>query len=165
VTVQVHLLGLPVPIAARASEHFEGLMREFALIASGLDGAPDEQHVPARLLELVDSLNQAYGGINNDADRRLEDAIERHDEVIDDHVLTIPKAAGPAAEALDRLIDEANVYCRRGEHLLTTAFPPDVDAYRRWYLGQVLDQLDGKQPVAWPDSPQAAALGSEQPAG
>ena len=158
-TIQVHLLALPVPLARRATEHFEGLLREFSLIATAAQNEPDrEQHTPARLTELVSTITAAYGGINNEADQRLYDAIDRGDEVIDDHVLIVPKAAGPAAQALNDIIDEADEYCRQGEHLLTIAFPPDLAAYRRWYLGQVLDQLDGKPPVSWPDSPEARSL-------
>jgi hypothetical protein len=165
VTIQVHLLALPVPLAARSSEHFAGLMREFTLIAAGSGEDAAEPHVPTRLTQLVSELTAAYGGINSEADERLLDAIDRHEEVIDDHVLTVPKAAGPAAKALNDIIEEADEYCRQGEHLLTLAFPPDLAAYRSWYLGQVLDQLDGKPPVAWPDSEQAAALDPGQRTG
>ena len=41
--------------------------------------------------------------------------------------------------------------CRQGEHLLTLATPPDCVAYRHWYLAQVADQLEGAQPVSWPE--------------
>ena len=33
--IDVHLLALPVPLAARSQQHFEELMREFVLIATG----------------------------------------------------------------------------------------------------------------------------------
>ncbi|MFN2523889.1 MAG: hypothetical protein ABR614_11335 [Mycobacteriales bacterium] len=148
--VQVHLLELPVPLAAQAQQHFEELMREFALIASGQDGHDDEHHVPKRLLDLVDTLRQQFGATTTEPEKRLADAIDRGDEVIPDHVLDLPAEAGPASEALGRLIDEADDYCLRGKHLLTLATPPDSVEYRRWYLGQVVDQLAGKPPVPWP---------------
>ena len=44
------------------------------------------------------------------------------------------------------MIDEADDYCRQGEHLLTLASPPDCIAYREWYLGQVVGQL-GRRPA------------------
>ena len=148
--VQVHLLGLPVPLAAQARQHFEELLREFALITGGADTeVSDDQHLPVRLQQLVSSLRSQYGGANSAADERLEDAIDAGLETIDDHVLELPSEAGPAARSLDDLIDEADEYCRRGDHLLTLATPPECVAYRRWYLGQVVDQLDGKAPVAW----------------
>ena len=151
----VHLLALPVPLAAAAREHFEGLMREFALIAAGGEG---DDHVPARLMELVTTLTRQFAGANAAADQRLEDAIDSRAEVIDDHVLELPAAAGPASQALADIIDEADEYCRQGEHLLTLAFPPVLDAYRRWYLGQVIGQIEGAAPVPWPDSLEARRL-------
>lgn len=155
--VDVHLLQLPVALAARAREHFEGLTREFTLIAlnAGEDGA---HHVPARLMELVTTITAQFGGINSEADQRLDDAIERGTLVLEDHVLRLPPEAAPATRALGDIIDEADEYCLQGEHLLTLAFPPDLAAYRRWYLGQVLDQLAGKPAVAWPDSAERRSL-------
>lgn len=150
------MLALPVPLGVKAQQHFARLLREFALIAGG--GRGEEHHAPARLMRLVDSLTAAYGGINTGADRAFDDAAERGAPVIDDLVLQVPPAAGPAAQALAKIIDEADEYCRQGEHLLTLATPPDCVAYRRWYLGQVLDQLTGKPPVPWPDSSEARSL-------
>ena len=150
--VQAHLLELPVPLAARAQEHWQELLREFTLISSDASehGAESGQHVPARLLELVDVLTQQFGGMNTAAEDRLEAAIATGQRVVHDHVLEVPPAAGPAAQALGAMIDEAEEYCRRGQHLLTLAASPELVAYRRWYLEQVVDQLEGKPPVPWP---------------
>jgi hypothetical protein len=153
--VQVHLLELPVPLAAAAREHFEGLSREFMLIASSSN---DDQHVPARLMALVDTLTAQFAGINSEADQRLEDAIDAGAERLEDHVLELPPEASAASVALGDIIDEADEYCRQGQHLLTLATPPELVAYRHWYLGQVVDQLAGQPPVAWPASPQARGL-------
>lgn len=153
--VEVHLLALPVPLAGRARQHFEGLRREFVLLAAQSD---DEQHVPARLMQLVETLTAQYAGANTDADDRLEDAIDAGTPVLADHVLQLPPAAGPAVEALAALLDEADEFCRQGQHLLMLATPPDCVAYRRWYLGEVVGQLAGRPAVAWPDSGPARAL-------
>ena len=154
--VQVHLLQLPVRLAARAQEQFQELLREFTLIAT--DGStPGDEPVPARLLQLVDVLTQQYGGMNTEAEDRLEDAIARRRTVIEDHVLDVPKAAGPGAQALGDIIDEADEYCRSGQHLLTLAALPEVVAYRRWYLGEVVSQLAGGAPVPWPQHTAATA--------
>lgn len=151
----MHLLQLPVALAEKARQHFEELMREFSLIAAA---SQSKHQVPARLTELVDVLTQQFAGVNTEADQRLEDAIEAGLETIDDHVLTLPAAAASASQALGDLIDEADDYCRKGEHLLTLASPPDCVAYRGWYLGEVIGQLAGKSPVAWPDSDHARSL-------
>ena len=144
--VEVHLLDLPVPLAAAGREHFEGLTREFMLIAAS---SADTTHVPARLVELVGSITAQYADINSEADQRLEDAIDARDTVIEDHVLVVPPAAAPAAKALSDILEEADEYCSQGQHLLTLAAPPELVAYRHWYLGEVLSQLAGAAPVPW----------------
>ena len=157
--VEVHLLALPVPLAARSQQHFEELMREFLLIADGHQHGHSEHEVPARLMNLVQTLVQQFGAVSGDAEERLADAIDRGDRVIDDHALEVPPEAGPAAQALGDLIDEADEYCRRGRHLLTLETPAECVAYRRWYLGQVITQVQGAAPIAWVDSDQARHLG------
>lgn len=152
--VPVHLLQLPVPLAVRVRQHFEGLTREFMLMAA----AGEHHPVPARLMQLVEALTGEYAGLNTAADQRFEDAVAAGALVIDDQELTLPRQAGPAAQALGDMIDEADEYCRGGQHLLTLATPPDCVAYRHWYLSEVVGQLDGRSPVAWPDSAQARSL-------
>ena len=156
--IEVHLLALPVRLAARSQQHFEELMREFILIAAGHHEGQSNQAVPARLMTLVETLVQQFGAVAGPAEERLADAIDRGDQVIHDHVLEVPTAAGPAAEALRDLIDEADEYCRRGQHLLTLATPADCVAYRNWYLGQVITQVQGAAPIAWTDSEEAHNL-------
>jgi len=156
--MEVHLIAFPVRLAARSQQHFEELMREFVLIAAGHHRGDSDQEVPARLMSLVETLVQQFGAVAGPAEERLADAIERGDEVIDDHVLEVPAEAGPAAQALGDLIDEADEYCRRGKHLLTLATPADCVAYRNWYLGQVISQIQGAAPIAWTDSEQARSI-------
>ena len=154
--VDVHLLDFPVPLAAKAKQHFEELMREFALIHAGAsDDHDDDRPVPARLMELIDTLTTRFAGVNSAAEERLERAIAEGVPVIDDHVMTLPPEAAPATVALGAMIDEADEYCRQGEHLLTMATPPDCVAYRKWYLGEVAGQLDGAAPTPWPGLPSS----------
>ena len=152
--VTVHLLQLPVPLAARARQHFEELQREFTLMAATADDGAHE--VPARLTALVASLQQRYAGVNDEATERLERAIARGDAVVEDHVLQVPPDAGPASRALGAVLDEADEFCRQGRHLLTLETPPDLVAYRRWYLGEVVDQLGGAAPRPWGPRPLRA---------
>lgn len=150
--VPVHLLDLPVPLAAKTQQHFEELMREFTLIAAGAQSNDPDHHVPARLMHLVDTLTRQFSGMTGDAEQRLADAIDNGEATIADHVLEIPVEAGPASQALGAMIDEADDYCRRGQHLLTLATPADCVAYRRWYLGEVIGQLAGGKATPWPES-------------
>jgi len=158
--VMVHLLELPVPLAARSRQWFEELMREFALISAGATDGHDATHVPRRLMELVDALTARFAGVNDEARERLDQAIERGDAVVPDHVMRLPTEAAPATRALADVLDEADQYCRQGHHLLTLATPDDLLVYRRWYLGQIVDQLAGAEPTPWPQfrSAQAAVV-------
>jgi hypothetical protein len=64
-------------------------------------------------------------------------------------VYDVPSAARPAIERLDSVLEEADEFCRQGEHLLTLATPPDLVQFRRWNLREVLSQLDGAPPTPW----------------
>lgn len=146
--IVVHLLELPVPLAAAAREHFEELLREFALIHAGADRHVAE--VPRRLRQMVEALTTRFAGFDDDARDRLEQAVERGKDVIEDHVLVVPPQAGPAATAFEDVLRVADQYCWQGRHLLTLATGSDVVAYRRWYLGEVARQVRGAAATSWP---------------
>ena len=156
--IEVHVLALPVALAAKTQQHFEELMREFALISAALQDEGHDNHVPTRLMRLVDALTQRFALTTSEAEDRLAAAIRRGDEVIADHLLTLPVEAAEASATLGAMIDEADEYCRQGKHLLTLTSPPDCVAYRRWYLGEVIGQLAGRAPIAWPGSREARSL-------
>lgn len=92
---EVHLLELPVRLAAKSRRHFEELMREFTLITAEREHGHPEHTVPARLLNLVQTLMQQFAGVTGAAEQRLADAVDRGDAVIDDHVMAVPREAGP----------------------------------------------------------------------
>lgn len=150
--VEVHLLELPVEVAGRAQQHVDELLREFALIHTGVAQPADVEHapVPARLLVLVDALTDQFAGVSDDARDRLDAAIDRGDHVIADHLLTLPPEAAPASQVLGAMLDECDDYCASGDDLLTLATPPDLRDYRRWYLTEVAVQLGGGSPTPWP---------------
>jgi hypothetical protein len=153
--VAVHFLDFPVPVAARFDEHFEGLHREFALIAGS---GEDDHHVPVRLLALVTTVMAVGEGVNDEAGDRVDRAVAAGVASIDDHVVRLPASAGQLVQAFADLLEEADEYCRQGQHLLTVPAPPDVVAFRLWYREQVLTQLAGGRPVPWPESQQATGL-------
>ena len=146
---EVRLLRFPLDVHRRASENFEGLRREFALIAMR---TPEAQEVPARLLELVDALTNEYQGLNDEADAIRDAAAARGERVLDELVYRVPPAAAEACIALSRMADEADEYCGRGDLLLSMASPPEAVAFRRWFLGEIVAQLRGEPPVGWPDA-------------
>lgn len=148
---QVRLQRLPVRIWARSQEQHDALMREFALMAVPSDEADRTRHVPTRLRELIDTLTADFEGVSTEQEKQLFDAVERGQDVIDELVYTLPRAAAPASQALNAMLDEADEFCRQGEHLLTLAADDELVRFRRWFLDQFIDQAAGRPPVAWPD--------------
>jgi hypothetical protein len=159
-TVTVHLRALPVPLAAKAQERREELLREFALMTADVieaRTAATAEEVPARLLELVVRVTQELAELQEESTRRFYGAVERGSTVID-HDIEWPLELASATRALADLFDEADMYCWTQDHLVPLATPPDCAAYRRWVFAQVLDQLEGRSPIPWPDSTAARGL-------
>lgn len=144
---RVVLARLPLEVLARGEEHSEGLMREFALIANP---HPDSaQEVPARLLRIVAELREQYSAFTAAPTAAIEEAKTRGEKEISVEY-DLPAAAAGAAAAYQALFEEADEYCRQGD-LLTLATPPDIVAFRNWFLGEFVRQIDGAGPTPWPD--------------
>ena len=145
--VEVRLLKLPLDIWQRTQEHVDGLLREFALIASDGD-APTA--TPGRLLSLVEQLSAGYGGFSEAQRAEMEAALVRGESQIDLAYL-VPVEAGPAAQQLGDMLDEADEYCRNGKHLLTLATPDEELRFRHWFISEFVSQLGGAAPTPWSD--------------
>ncbi len=143
---EVHLVGVPVAIHAEAQEHQDNLRREFAFIAE----SSDPESTPPRLLRLTQRLRDRFEEFSEGPARRMEEALERGEESID-LVYRVPAEVGPAAAELARLLAEADAYCLTGNGLLTLAAPGRVVAYREWFLGELIRQTDGEEPIPWPE--------------
>jgi hypothetical protein len=145
--VEVRLERLPLGVWQRTQEHVDGLLREFALMVQ------DDQAraaTPGRLLSLVEELSAGYGGFSAAQRMEMEAAFERGEAEID-LTYRIPPGAGGAAQALGDMLDEADAYCRAGEHLLTVATPPEELRFRRWFISEFVVQVGGAPPTPWPD--------------
>jgi hypothetical protein len=145
--VEVRLLGLPLQVWQRTQEHVDGLLREFALIAQD-----DEARAgtPGRLLDLVRQLTAGFGGFSEAQRTEMEEALARGQAQID-LTYQVPPAAAGAAQQLGDMLDEADEYCRRGDHLLTLATPDEELRFRRWFISEFVDQLGGAAPTPWPE--------------
>ncbi len=147
--VEVRLLELPVPLWSRAQQHSDELLREFALAAAQATGE-SRHHLPTRLTALIAALTADYGEVSTDQEQELHRAAAAGESVLDELVFQVPPAAAEASQTLGDMLDEADVYCRSGEHLLTLASPDEVVAFRRWYLSEFIRQISGQPPVPWP---------------
>jgi hypothetical protein len=150
--VPVRMQQVPVRLWAASQEHVDELLREFALMTAGLeqdDADGPSSPVPLRLVRLVADVTARFSAAGDEARAELFAAAADDVELLDEVVYHLPAAAGPASLELGRMLDEADDYCRAGQHLLTLATPPELVQFRRWYLGQVVDQLAGGAPVPW----------------
>ena len=146
--VEVRLLRLPLDVWQRTQEHVDGLLREFTLMSQDAEA---RAATPGRLLNLVRELTAGYGGFSAEQRKAMEAALDRGESEID---LTyhLPAAAGAAAQQLGDMLDEADEYCRRGDHLLTLATPPAELRFRRWFISEFVAQIQGAPPTPWPEA-------------
>jgi hypothetical protein len=147
----VRIQKTPVAVWVAAQEHTDELLREFTLIATAQGTPQAPRHdVPRRLTALIVELAAQYGGFGEANEQRLlEAAVAGEDSV--DLVYEVPVAVVDGARHLGELLDEADEYCRSGEHLLTLATSPELVAFRRWFLAEFLRQAAGEPPMPWPD--------------
>lgn len=141
--VPVRLLAFPVGLWQQMRQHQDELLREFALMALG-----EQAGVPAQLLSLTEGLTGQFARESAEMRAHLDEARSRGEESVD-LVLSLPPAAAASVLALDAMLDKADAFCREGDALLTLATPPELLAFRRWYLGQVVHQLHGRPPIPW----------------
>lgn len=143
--VEVRLVNLPLEVLAASREHHDGLMREFRLMA--LAGVVPDDAAPRRLLELTQVLGVQYAGATARPDEAIDTALESGKSVMD-VTYVVPADVADAAVALDRLMAEADDFCR-SEQLLTLARPPVLVRFAAWYLGCFVEQIAGAAPRPW----------------
>jgi hypothetical protein len=145
--VEVQLLRLPLDVWQRTQEHVDDLLREFTLVSQDEEARAT---VPGRLLALIEELSAGYGQFSTEQ-RLTMDAAVAGGQLEIDLRYQVPPAAGGAAQRLGDMLEEADEYCRRGDHLLTLATPPEEQAFRRWFISEFVGQVGGRQPTPWPE--------------
>ncbi len=145
--VDVRLLGLSISAFQHASAHHDELFREFALIRSS--DASEGPNIPARLLALLEELDQRFGSFSVGPSSEIEAALARGDESID-LTYRVPRETREAVIRLSELLHRADEFCRQG-NLLTVAPPPDAVAFRNWFLREFAVQIAGAPPTPWPE--------------
>lgn len=136
--LQMTIRGVSVRDYLASQAHKDELLREFTLIAQA-GGDPDA--VPSRLVETARVGRVAFAGAVSDYQAQIDAAVERGDEFVD-LTVSVPPIVLPFTERLAVLFDEADEYCRAG-HLLTLAASPELKRFRKWFLDQVVSQLEG----------------------
>jgi len=161
--VEVHLRGLPIDLWKRASAHQEAIQRELEIMR----GSEPPDSVPNRLITLIEGFDARFGETSDPAWSELRAAADRGEKTMD-LTIRVPGPASGAASELASMLDEVDEYCRAGDHLMTLATPPELVAFREWFLDEFIRQIEGGgEPLPWQE--YRGQLGSqpdnsEQPA-
>jgi hypothetical protein len=156
--IEVRLLDVPIPLRERSTQHSDELLREMTLIAHQAEGGGD---LPTRLVQLSAEVRATYREFTMNASAEMDVAAQAGVDSLD-VTYHVPRSVGAFCRRILEVIDEAEAYCRQGEHLLTLAAPPEVLAYQRWIVGEFIRQADGEPPTPWRD---VAARGRDGGAG
>lgn len=140
--VQIELRRVPVGLWHRARLWFEGLQREFDILAADTDDT-----TPRDLLEFVAETRERFSGFSRAPNAALEQALRR-DERWADIELELPSEAAAAARQLWSHLERAEDYCRRGE-MLSLTMEDEVRRFVRWYLEEVAAQIEGSSAQPW----------------
>lgn len=143
--VGVELLGVPVRVLVASREHHDGLMREFRLLA--LSGSAPRHGVPARLVELTQTLGVRYAAAGSRPDEDFDRALAQGLDTVD-LVYRVPPALADGARELSALMDEADEYCRSAQ-LITVPRTQLMIQFAQWYLAQFAGQVAGGAATRW----------------
>ena len=143
-TREVRLINVPVRLFAAGRQHHDELLHEFAILAVSLE---DRSSVPVRMLSLIDELGTRYGRAADRPDDIIDAAIAQGIDSVD-LTYQVPTHVVEAADALERMMDEADEFCRR-EQMLTTARSELQRRLARWYLDEFRRQIAGEPPQPW----------------
>jgi len=143
-THEVRLLNVPVRVLAAGRQQHDELMHEFAVLAVALE---DRSSVPARMLELIDTLGTRYGRAADRPDSAVDEAIARGADSVD-LVYEVPAHVVEAADALEQIMNEADEFCQR-EQMLTLGRSEVQQRFAQWYLDEFRRQIEGEPPRPW----------------
>jgi hypothetical protein len=149
--VRVRFVNAPVRLMLDANRHQQELVRELTLIHLSEDST--KQELPTRLLEMVERHREEFSTLTLRRRTEIAEEIQRGATHVDLEI-DVPAGAGPAADEMHAILAEADEFCRRGE-LLTLAPPREFVEFRKWFLGEIVRQLDGCPPAPWQDSAAA----------
>ncbi|HEX2155345.1 MAG TPA: hypothetical protein VHL52_15375 [Acidimicrobiia bacterium] len=139
---RVHLRAIPVSVWHETRLWFEGLMREFDIIA-----AESQASTPRELLDFVVAASEKFERFSNDPNAILEEAWQQGRPNLDLDLELPPEAAQAARDMWSHIV-AADEFCRDG-NLLTMAIKDEPRRFVEWYLGEVADQIEGAQPRPW----------------
>jgi hypothetical protein len=145
--VEVRLLNFPLQVFAKAREHHDELLREFALLALSPPKDRPGHHVPQQFLDLINTLGVRYGGIGASTEAVRDLAVSRGETAMD-LTYEVPRSVGPAMQDLRSLLEQADEFCRAGQ-MLTMALAPLEREFLWWFIDEFANQAKDLPPTRW----------------
>lgn len=142
----LHLCGMPIALARQAQEHGDAMLAaaESALTAGG-------PGLTTSLALTVRSLSEEYSDLSAGTDPLVKAAEAAGQETLDLE-FEAPLTMASAAETWLRLLEHLEDLAAAGEFSHDPT-PPQVAAYRRWLVAEIVEQLrEGRAPVAFAEA-------------
>jgi anti-sigma regulatory factor (Ser/Thr protein kinase) len=146
-TRPIRFPGVPVETYLELQAHNDALFRELELISIELEGGAARPVAP--LTDLVDQLYRRFRGQRDGYRDVVAAAQAAGRETVDLRTSAPPSSAGAARSYLE-LLERADELCRAGV-LLTPEPPAHVRRLRRWFVDQMVAQLEDGAAPARPD--------------
>jgi hypothetical protein len=141
------LKGAPALLMQQATEHYEALFREFRLIVEQDEDPEHPRTLPRHLRDVITILGTRFSGfgwpVREDWFAAIEDG-----KLEVDLSMALPCDAGAQCLEFDRLLDEADEYCRAAD-LITLPADHACTAFRQWVLNEAARQATGHPPQRW----------------
>jgi len=140
--VRVVLLGMPRLAYADFRHRYNEIRRELRLLAL----ASEESYPIARSLSDLFQIFDQHLRLGRGGDHLAEFVLSDVDEA-DLEFIVDRESIASVAQMIDVL--ELTETFARAERLLTPAATPEQTSFRRWYLGEFINQGRGRPPVRW----------------
>jgi hypothetical protein len=148
--VPVDLVDVPVALLQKASEEYEALFRELRLMKERPDTSSSSPLLPERLSVLLSEIGTRFNGFGPGVDEGWQEIVNSKAANHDWH-LELPESAGEACEFYDAMLDEADEFAQLAQLLTLPASATSV-AVRRWFMAELIGQLQGRPATSWGES-------------
>jgi anti-sigma regulatory factor (Ser/Thr protein kinase) len=139
--IEVHLVGLDVPLYLSLNRQYHELRRELRLLSLSHQS---DYPLAGDLTSMFDNFERQFPGSFREQIRAAEArGLRRVD-------LTFPmmREAGPIFVTMTEMFDVADAFCR-AERLLSMARTAPQRSFHNWLLGELVHQLDGASARPW----------------
>lgn len=146
----VRLQGVPTGLLLAAKSHIDNMVRELTLLQRG--EATSGATLPPAIVRLIGAVTVQFAGARSEIKRQAVEAARRGD-ALTDLELHLPVSYAEAGEQYLEALEEADRYAHAAR-LLTLAPPLSHQAFRRWYVRSLVEQLRALGSGRVPDPPE-----------